>query len=162
MSAEEKLKEAAGNYQKNKAFFKKLKQKRKSELDNKIHELHEAVFEKTDCLSCANCCKTTGPLLIDKDIDRISRNLKLRPSAFIEQYLRVDEDGDYVFKEMPCPFLGSDNLCSIYDIRPRACRQYPHTNRKNMRQILNLTLKNTMVCPAVYEIFKKLQEETGW
>lgn len=45
-------------------------------------------------------------------------------------YLRVDEDNDKVFKSMPCPFLGEDNLCSIYDIRPKACREFPHTDRK--------------------------------
>ena len=64
----------------------------------------------------------------------------------------MDEEQDYVLTQAPCHFLGPDNKCSIYEHRPLACREYPHTNRKNMHQILNLTEKNTRVCPAVAEI----------
>ena len=46
----------------------------------------------------------------------------------IEQYLRLDEDGDYVVKTTPCPFLGSDNYCSIYDVRPSDCERFPYTD----------------------------------
>jgi Fe-S-cluster containining protein len=67
-----------------------------------------------------------------------------------------DEDGDYVFKSSPCPFLASDNACSIYEFRPKACREYPHTNRPQMKQILDLTFKNATVCPAVKEILKRI------
>ncbi|MDP4953161.1 MAG: YkgJ family cysteine cluster protein, partial [Flavobacteriales bacterium] len=64
-----------------------------------------------------------------------------------------------VLHTAPCPFLGEDNKCSVYDSRPKACREYPHTDRKNMHQILNLTMKNTLVCPAVNLIVKKIQEQ---
>lgn len=157
MKEEEKIREAENNYQKTKIYFKKLKKQGKVNLDDYIHPLHEKTFEKTDCLSCANCCITTGPAVTDKDIERISRKLKMKPGAFIEAYLRVDEDGDFVFKSLPCPFLDAQNYCAIYEDRPKACREYPHTNRKNQRQILDLTLKNTLICPAVYEIFEKLK-----
>ena len=161
MDLQEKLREAKNNYSKNKIYFKKLQKHKKEALDAAIHPLHEEVFKKTDCLKCANCCITTGPLLTDKDIERISKNLRMKPAAFMEEYLRLDEDNDYVFKSMPCPFLGGDHYCSIYDVRPKACREYPHTDRKNMKQILNITLKNTLVCPAVNEIFEKLRERIG-
>ncbi len=125
-------------------------------LDPLFHQLHDEVFEEMDCLACANCCKTTSPLFISKDVERIASHLGMKAYDFEQQYLQTDEDGDLVLQQAPCPFLGEDNYCSIYSVRPRACREYPHTNRKNMYQILNLTQKNTRVCPAVLEIFERI------
>jgi Fe-S-cluster containining protein len=122
-----------------------------------MHQLHEEVFACTDCLECANCCSTTGPLFTDKDIGRIAKHLRIKPSEFTERYLRIDEDKDYVLQQVPCAFLGEDNRCSIYDVRPKACREFPHTDRIKQHQILNLTQKNVAVCPAVYEIVEKLK-----
>jgi Fe-S-cluster containining protein len=159
MNVPETLKSAHKDLPRNKDLVKKLKKVKKNQLDDLFHHHHQEVFAKTDCLSCANCCITTGPRVTDIDIDRISRQLRLKPGQFIEQYLRIDEDNDYVFKSMPCPFLGTDNHCSIYEFRPKACREYPHTDRRNMGQILNLTLRNTLVCPAVYRIFAAIEKE---
>jgi Fe-S-cluster containining protein len=141
-----------------KSYFDKLKKRPPKQLDQIVHQFHEKVFEKTNCLDCANCCKTTGPLFTDKDIERISSKLKLKSSQFIEKYLKIDEDNDYVLQKTPCVFLGNDNYCTIYDIRPKACKEYPHTNRPKFHQILNLTLKNTAICPAAYEIVERLKK----
>ena len=73
--------------------------------------------------------------------------------------LTVDEDNDHVLQTVPCAFLGEDNYCSIYDVRPKACREYPHTDRVKQKQLLSLNLKNTEVCPAVQEIFSVLQDQ---
>ena len=142
-----------------KKYFDKLKKKPHKQLDKVVHEIHEKVFACTNCLECANCCKTTGPLFTDKDIERISASFKLKPSQFVEKYLKIDEDNDYVLQKTPCAFLGTDNYCSIYDIRPKACREYPHTNRVKFHQILNLTLKNIEICPAAFEIIENLKNE---
>lgn len=141
----------------NKAFLEKLRRRKLRDLDDVVHQLHKEAFEHIDCLSCANCCKTTSPIIIDRDIDRISKYLKMKPSEMIQQYLQLDEDNDYVFQQTPCPFLMPDNYCMIYEYRPRACREYPHTDRRRFRQILKLTWKNTHVCPAVLEIVEGLK-----
>ena len=141
----------------NKKFFQQLKRVKSKVLDQKMHQLHEEVFACTDCLECANCCSTTGPLFTDKDIWRIAKYLRIKPSEFTEKYLRIDEDKDYVLQQVPCAFLGEDNRCSIYDVRPKACREFPHTDRIKQYQILDLTQKNVAVCPAVYEIVEKLK-----
>jgi len=155
----DKLKEEAGKKNKeNKRFLDKLKKKKPKNLDNVVSELHDEVFGYTDCLNCANCCRSISPIIIDRDIDRISRHLKISPSVFTTKYLTLDSDNDYVFKETPCPFLMHDNYCMIYDVRPRACREYPHTDRKRFYQISTLTLKNTFVCPAVFDIVEKLKD----
>ncbi|MDC3050545.1 YkgJ family cysteine cluster protein, partial [Flavobacteriales bacterium] len=126
----------------NKKFFQKLKHVKSKVLDEKIHQLHDEVFACTNCLECANCCTTTGPLFTDKDISRISKHLKIKPSEFTEKYLKVDEEKDFVLQQLPCTFLEDDNRCSIYQVRPKACLEYPHTNRRKQYQILKLTQKN--------------------
>ena len=141
----------------NKKFFQKLKHVKSKVLDKKIHQLHDEVFACTNCLECANCCTTTGPLFTDKDIGRISKHLKIKPSEFTEKYLKVDEEKDFVLQQVPCTFLEDDNRCSIYKVRPKACLEYPHTNRRKQYQILKLTQKNIAICPAVYRIVEKLK-----
>jgi Fe-S-cluster containining protein len=142
----------------NKKFLTSLKKKDARKLDDAFHSLHDEVFEEINCLNCANCCKTTSPIFYETDIDRVSKAVRMKPGDFIEKYLRVDEDKDYVLKSSPCPFLDSENYCSVYSDRPKACREYPHTNRKKMVQIMELTYKNTLVCPAVLEITERLKK----
>jgi len=149
---------AKDTHNENKKFFQKLKQKPPKHLDVLMQELHEREFKQTDCLSCANCCKTTGPLFTDKDINRISKYFKMKQQQFIETYLKIDEDHDYVLKEVPCVFLTADNYCSIYENRPKACREFPHTNRKKFQQITNLTLKNVSICPAAFAIVEEMKK----
>lgn len=154
----EKYKTKALNKAKeNKAFLTRLKKKKPKNLDDNAHKLHHEVFEKIDCLECANCCKSISPIVIDRDIDRLAKHLRIKPSAVIEQYLHLDDDDDYVFRETPCPFLMPDNYCMVYESRPRACREYPHTDRKRFVQITTLTYKNTFVCPAVFEVVEGLK-----
>lgn len=141
-------------------LVKKLKKKKPKNLDDVVHDLHDEAFSVFSCLDCANCCKTIGPRLIDKDIERLAKQLKMKISDFMQQYILTDEDGDFVFKDHPCPFLLPDNYCMVYENRPRACREYPHTDRKRFYQILPLSHKNCETCPVVYEIFEELKKYT--
>jgi Fe-S-cluster containining protein len=142
-----------------KKFLARLKKIKPSDLDVVTNQLHDKAFTHIDCLQCGNCCKTTGPLLKDKDIERLAKHFSERPVIFTQKYLRIDEDGDYVFKSMPCPFLGSDNYCSVYEDRPGACRNYPHTQQRNILQKLSITYHNAMICPAVAEVVEGLKEK---
>ena len=151
----EKAKQKQGE---NKKFLQKLRKKPPKDLDITMQLLHEEEFSRTDCLECANCCKTTGPLFTDSDIVRIAKFLREKPQQFIENYLRIDEEGDCVLKQVPCAFLGADNYCSIYEVRPKACREYPHTDRKKFYQINDLTLKNVAICPAAFNIVEAMKK----
>ncbi|MGB0886593.1 MAG: YkgJ family cysteine cluster protein [Vicingaceae bacterium] len=154
-----KLDLANQNKSENKALTKKLKKAKPKKLDDVVHQLHDETFDEIDCLECANCCKTTSPAIYERDIDRLAKHLKMKPSKLIEEYLVKDEDNDYVFKSAPCPFLDYENYCTVYESRPLACREYPHTNRKRFFQVLDLSLTNTLICPAVATIFENLQHK---
>ena len=152
------LKEAESRKKKIKEIFILFK---KGYLEKKInvlfHEIHKQVFEEIDCLRCANCCSSISPIILDNDIRKISKALNEKPSLVTEKYLKTDSDHDYIFKNSPCPFLTpEDHYCSIYFARPKACREYPHTDHHKVTSILNLTYKNVFVCPAVYLIVMRI------
>ena len=140
-----------------KQFFKLMRNKKPADLDYQMQEIHEEVFKSIDCLECANCCRSLGPRITTRDIAQLSKSMQIKPIQFIEQFLRIDEDNDYVFKTMPCPFLEPDNYCRVYENRPQACREYPHLDRRKFIQIIEITKKNREVCPAVYEAIELLQ-----
>ncbi|PCH77881.1 MAG: zinc/iron-chelating domain-containing protein [Flavobacteriaceae bacterium] len=143
----------------NKKYFQRLKKRTPKNLDVIVREIHDKEFTKTNCLDCANCCKTSSPIFTERDIARISKHLRMKEPKFITTYLDRDEDDFYVLKEAPCTFLDSDNSCFIYDVRPKACSEYPHTNRRKFIQLAELTIKNTEICPAVYNIMETLKEK---
>lgn len=140
-------------------FYKRLKKRPPAGIDEEVTLLDEEVFRKIDCTTCANCCKTISPVFKDRDITRLAAHFKIRPAIFTDKYLFLDEDGDYVLKSTPCPFLATNNLCGIYDIRPAACRSYPHTGTLPVRKSWELIIKNSAVCPAVYEITEQLKKK---
>jgi Fe-S-cluster containining protein len=121
--------------------------------------LHEEAFEKINCLNCAACCKNYSPRFKTPDIKRISKHLKQKESDFIETYLKLDEDGDYVVKSTPCPFLGADNYCSIYEVRPSDCERFPYTNEDVFIKRQHITLKNAAFCPIVDFVLDKLTDK---
>ena len=126
-----------------------------------LPDLHEDAFAQIDCLSCANCCKNHSPRFKQPDIKRIARRLKLKEGELISRYLRLDEEGDFVTKSSPCPFLAADNTCNIYEDRPSDCARYPYTDEDVLLKRVALTLKNATVCPATFMVLEKLLEIEG-
>jgi Fe-S-cluster containining protein len=126
------------------------------ELDTLVHELHHQAFEVYDCLNCSNCCRSISPAISYHDVDQLAKKLRLKPSEVVSRFLKVDADGDFVFPSAPCPFIDDENYCSVYSNRPKACREYPHTDRSRFYQLLKLSLKNAEICPVVYAILMKL------
>jgi Fe-S-cluster containining protein len=139
-----------------KQYKQLLKQADKNKVLKQLPALHEEAFSKVDCLQCAACCKNYSPRFKTPDIKRISKHLQMKESVFIETYLRLDEEGDYVVKSTPCPFLGADNFCSIYEQRPSDCVRFPYTDEDVLLKRPQLTLKNASFCPAVYYVMEKL------
>ena len=137
--------------------FQRWKHRAPEDLDAQFHSAHEHAFAHTNCLECANCCKTTSPIFKERDIVRIAKYRQVSVSVFTHHHLHRDEDGDWVLNQAPCPFLQQeDNRCGIYEVRPEACREYPHTDRKNIREILDITEQNAHLCPAVSRMMQSI------
>jgi Fe-S-cluster containining protein len=143
--------------ERNLMFLRRLKRKDDRVVDRKAHRLHEEAFSIIDCTQCANCCKTIHPLLTDKDIQRIARHLGMDASTFQAEYLEDDEGGRLQMKGLPCPFLGADDRCKIYEVRPADCAEYPHTDKEGFTFRTYGIADNSLVCPAVFYIVEQLR-----
>lgn len=144
-----------------KAYARMLQRVNKNQMLKQLPQLHEEAFSVVDCLKCAACCKNYSPRFKTPDIKRISRHLQIKESSMIDTYLKLDDDGDYVVKQTPCPFLGSDNRCSIYEVRPSDCARFPYTDEDVLLNRARITLKNSTFCPAVYYVLEKLLDENS-
>lgn len=142
--------------EKQKEYKRLLEKGNRNKMLKALPVLHEEVFAKVDCLQCANCCKNYSPRFKQPDIKRIARVLRMKEGDLVAQYLRLDTDGDYVTRSSPCPFLAEDNTCNIYEDRPSDCRRYPYTDEDVFLKRIQLTLKNTTVCPAAYTVMEQL------
>lgn len=141
---------------KQKVYKRFLEKADKNKVLKQLPELHGEAFEKIDCLKCANCCRKYSPRFKTPDIKRISKHLRIKESNFINTYLRLDEEGDYVAHTLPCPFLGADNFCTIYRERPSDCVRFPYTDEDIFIKRQQLTLMNSSFCPIVYYVLEKL------
>ncbi len=153
------LEKAQNNKNKNAAFLRSLKEQNQGKFYNLLTETHHETFAKIDCLSCANCCKSSPPIIVSADIHRIAKKLNISPKQFKKQYILEDVDGEMSFNRVPCHFLNDDNSCQIYDIRPEACRRFPHTDEKEYPKRVQLNINNTLICPAAAEIVQQLQNK---
>jgi Fe-S-cluster containining protein len=143
--------------ERSKLYKQYLQRANKNVVLKQLPALHEEAFEKVDCLSCANCCKNFSPRFKTPDVKRIAKVMGMRESVFIDTYLKVDEEGDFVVKSSPCPFLDlNDNTCGIYEERPSDCRRFPYTDEDVIIKRQNLTLKNASFCPITYYVLEKL------
>ena len=146
-------KTAKENKKKYAQFLKRCDQRK---IIKALPDLHQETFAKIDCLQCANCCKNHSPRFKIPDIKRIAKFLHMKQGDFIQKYLILDDENDYVLQQQPCSFLGKDHYCEIYEVRPSDCARYPYTDEDVLLKRPSLTLKNSEVCPAVFAILEKL------
>lgn len=128
------------------------------ELDTIIHRLYTDVSSQIDCQTCGNCCRVMHPILKKDDIVRLSSHLSMSQDAFEDEYLIKDQDGDIIFRTMPCPFL-SQNSCSVYQSRPNDCKSYPHLHKKEIVFRLMGVVSNYSICPIVFNVYEQLKDE---
>lgn len=125
-------------------------------LDTLVRDTADDVMEQIDCTVCGHCCRTLQIVVDDFDIGRLARRLNVPPAAVMRRYVKREKDGDLVFNRQPCPFL-SGNLCTVYEDRPQACRDYPFLHEPNFRQRMLMFLDNTLVCPIVFNTCESLK-----
>ncbi len=112
-------------------FLTRVEKKPPGNLQLVTLEASELAWAKTDCMDCANCCKTMSPTYTQKDITRISKFLGMTQKAFTDKWLYKDRTGDWINKKQPCQFLDlKTNMCGIYEVRPRDCAGFPISQYK--------------------------------
>ena len=73
----------------------------------------------------AKCCRTPGHVLMNEREMTLLRALDRKGRV---RFSRTERPGVWAmeFRDLDCVFLHqSSNLCTIYDRRPRGCREFP-------------------------------------
>lgn len=130
-------------------------------LDALVRKLFESVAAEIDCTQCANCCRVLGISVVQEDIERLAGRVGMDTPAFEEKYIIVEESGEKMIAESPCPFVDG-NLCSVYEDRPCDCRDYPHIWKEDFRSRMMSVLNNAEVCPIVFNVLEQLKERFRW
>jgi Fe-S-cluster containining protein len=139
-------------------FLRSLKQRSFKKVDRITLELHQEAFSIVDCTKCANCCRTLRPVFSEADIARIAEHLGMTPDEFIATYPeRDEEEGCYRIKTTPCSFLGDDNRCTAYEVRPEECQGYPFTDKPEFAFRTVNHSNNALVCPAVFYLVEQMK-----
>jgi Fe-S-cluster containining protein len=130
-------------------------------LDSMTLVAEKEIWGETNCLSCANCCKTMTPTFTSADITRISSHLDMTRQQFKDKWLTKEKStGDWINKSNPCQFLDTrTNMCSIYEVRPVDCAGFPHLPKKRMVDYMHVHKQNVEFCPATYRLVEKLMEK---
>lgn len=141
-----------------KRFLTKMEKARPRGFRALAEAADQQTWKETDCLTCANCCKTMSPTYTKADLKRISAHFNMTPEAFIKKWLRKDRSGDYLNKTEPCQFLNlENNYCSIYEIRPADCAGFPHHTKKQFADYAHVFKQNVEYCPATYRWVEKMK-----
>lgn len=131
-------------------------------VERRLKHLAEEIEDQIDCTQCANCCKVATTTLAPRDVDRLARFLRLKKDQFLEQYTTQSEEEGLILKridETGCVFL-SGNLCTVYEVRPGTCDDFPHLVRGNgsLQSRMWQMIDRACYCPIVYntlEVWKK-------
>lgn len=100
------------------------------------------------CKRCGKCCEFPVNVF-DREILKISEYLKIPVEDFKKKYFQHGITRNYL--KIPCPFLKDNNICTIYPVRPKLCREYPFV-------IDVFSLRGVNYCPEATETFSKLKE----
>jgi Fe-S-cluster containining protein len=148
------------NRRKYRYFLTRLESKKPKGLSAIVKEADTQVWKETDCLKCANCCKTMTPTFTPADIKRIAAHLKMTEEGFKDKWLYKERGtGDWMNRKQPCQFLNlKDNKCSIYSVRPADCAGFPHHTKKDFTEWVHVYKQNVEYCPATYRLVEKLYE----
>jgi uncharacterized protein len=144
-------------------FLTRLETVKPKGLNKIAAEADKEVWAETDCLACANCCKTMTPTFTSKDIKRIAAHFNQTPDEFKEKWLYKERStGDWMNKKQPCQFLDlKTNMCNIYEIRPADCAGFPHHHKKPFTEWVHVYKQNVEYCPATYKLVEKMMERVG-
>ena len=140
-------------------FLQKLDEIVPEDMPKLVATTDATVWRDIDCMSCANCCKTMTPTFNAADIRRISAHLNMSPKAFKDRWLLKEKDtGDWINTTQPCQFL-VDNKCSIYEVRPVDCAEFPHHSKKPFDDYNDTFINNLVHCPATLTLVDRLYKE---
>jgi Fe-S-cluster containining protein len=120
-----------------------------------------AIFQKAidlfECTQCGTCCQGEGGIYLSREeIDRISHFLNLSQEKFLNKFCLRKNGKTYIHtrEDRYCHF-SQKGRCSIHEVKPAPCRQWPFFPPMLIDQINWETARNS--CPGL-TLFHTLEE----
>lgn len=134
--------------------------------ERRLRRIAEEIEEQIDCTQCANCCRVATAKLLERDVERLAKLMRLSVGAFKTQYTMEDAEDGLILKRNDatgCVFL-SGTACTVYESRPAACENFPHLVRgqgsiaSRMWQFID----RATYCPIVYNSLEAFKPVLGF
>ena len=129
-------------------------------VERQFRKVADQVQDAIDCRQCGECCRVTEVQLVERDVEHMSRFLRLRPQEFLKQYTTEDKDGKLILQrnEGGCVFL-SGNECTVYEARPGNCEKFPHLMRGagSLESRMWDFVDRATYCPIVYNWMEEVK-----
>ena len=103
------------------------------------------------CTQCGNCCKSHGAYtylyLARSEVRAIAEHRGETEAEFRARFC-AEEEGWTILRPgaSVCPFLGAENRCEVYPVRPMQCRTWPFWEENLRPDIWEREVKST--CPG--------------
>ncbi len=147
----------------NNALRKHLK--RHGFVERKLRRIAEDTAEAIDCTVCANCCRVATTRLMERDVERLAKSLRIKPGRFMKEYCEETEEEGLILKrtEAGCVFL-QGTLCGVYEARPGTCDDFPHLVRGmgSLESRMWEMIDRACYCPIVYNTLEAWKAEVGF
>lgn len=147
----------------NERFRKHLK--RHNFVERQFRRIAQQSEEQIDCKTCANCCKVATVRLAERDVEKLARFLRLKPSRFLAEYTEESPEEGLILKrtDAGCVFL-QGNECMVYEVRPHNCENFPHLVRGEGSMLSRMWefKDRACYCPIVYNTIEEFKKEVGF
>jgi Fe-S-cluster containining protein len=133
-------------------------------VERQFRHAGEEVEAGIDCQTCAECCRVTEVQIVERDVDKLARFLRISPHKFVQEYTSLDEDDAMILKREEsgaCVFL-SGNECTVYEARPGNCERFPHILRGagSLQSRMWEFADRATYCPIVFNWMEKVKALT--
>jgi uncharacterized protein len=135
--------------------------------ESTFHIIAERIESEFDCQACANCCRETLVTVSANEAHAIAQFLSMEDAEVIRLYtLPGAEPGEgRVLRNEPngCIFLDG-NLCTVYSVRPKVCREFPHLrgHEDTLPHRMSATIRRASICPIVYNALEEYKHLVGF
>lgn len=149
----------AGKWEDNEQFVSEIQPIPLQQFNEMFWRVFDETEKQIDCTRCANCCKVFHAGLPEEEIQRLATLKQMKYEEFLQKNVSIEQPtGIHFLKLNPCIFL-NNNLCSIYDQRPQACRDFPRPPFENVKHNIRRVLKNYTVCPIIFNTVEKCKAQ---
>lgn len=113
-----------------------------------------------ECKQCGACCRPRWAgdyqtiSFLNEDIEKVRRLIRDRLNDHDADPVLPIKDGSINTSRTACAFLSANNTCTIHEVKPACCRQWPWINLTRTRAGQEIAARR---CPGII-----LEDDIEW